>query len=420
MRALALPLPLPLPLPLRRLLALSLLLAGAACSRGGGSPLPAEFLIAAGDSTYWLLSAREGVRLRGSPIFLARFDDRFYEVYVADDDRSYRNAVIIGQRLYRRDLLTGDSVLVYEDRIISDIALRYARAHPDERPLAPEDDAAEEPETIATAELELLDLHGPYLSYEAHTDIDIFGEEDAHSVRRGVLDLRSGQPASLRSLFGKEVGDLLLRRGRGAFAAALDSVLAARGEPARRAARWIGEFEFDGTSFVLANAGRSPRVAFLVPGQRQRAGGLALPLPPLAVEPPSWWRDIEPTLPRAEGVDTDRWDHERYVVRARYSPGGDSVSLVLADTGRREWEAGVVAAPAHRIFWLDAPPIDSMQRRALARAFDEAALYSDDARVASAQRAPRRPAIVALTVSWPPAPNPPARDRPARHRRHAR
>ncbi|HVD06440.1 MAG TPA: hypothetical protein VNB89_10495, partial [Gemmatimonadaceae bacterium] len=35
---------------------------------------PAEFLVAAGDSTYWVRASAEGIRRRGSAIMLARYD----------------------------------------------------------------------------------------------------------------------------------------------------------------------------------------------------------------------------------------------------------------------------------------------------------------------------------------------------------
>src|SRR3712207_8117652 len=87
-----------------------------ACACGPAAPPPtAEFLVAAGDSTYWVRTDTTGVRVRGSPILLARYGGQFYEVYVTDDDRSFADATFVGQRVYRRDLVTGDSALVLED-----------------------------------------------------------------------------------------------------------------------------------------------------------------------------------------------------------------------------------------------------------------------------------------------------------------
>src|SRR5689334_14482050 len=80
-----------------------------------GSPPAADFVLAAGDSSFWVTSDHGTVRMRGAPLELARVDGRFYELYVEDDDRSFEDAVLVGQRVYRRDLISGDSLLVYED-----------------------------------------------------------------------------------------------------------------------------------------------------------------------------------------------------------------------------------------------------------------------------------------------------------------
>ena len=83
--------------------------------RAAPPPPRADFLIAAGDSTFWVTTGPKGVRVRGSPLVLARYDGKFYEVYVADEDHSYYDAVFTSQRIYRRDLMTGDSVAVFLD-----------------------------------------------------------------------------------------------------------------------------------------------------------------------------------------------------------------------------------------------------------------------------------------------------------------
>src|SRR3954468_5569471 len=87
-----------------------LILAGACTQRDGSStanaapPPNAEFLVATQDSTFWVSTAGAKLRARGAPLTLAQFDGKFYEVFLADDDRSYRDALLVGLRLYRRDL----------------------------------------------------------------------------------------------------------------------------------------------------------------------------------------------------------------------------------------------------------------------------------------------------------------------------
>ena len=53
-----------------------------------------------------------------------------------------------------------------------------------------DDDAAAEPRTAASAEVSLVDVHGPYLTYDARADIELAGGASRHSTRRAVVDLR--------------------------------------------------------------------------------------------------------------------------------------------------------------------------------------------------------------------------------------
>ena len=62
----------------------------------GARPPAADFVLSAGDSSFWVTSEGGAIRFRGAPLELARVDGRFYELYVADDDRSYEDAVLSG------------------------------------------------------------------------------------------------------------------------------------------------------------------------------------------------------------------------------------------------------------------------------------------------------------------------------------
>lgn len=338
------------------------------------------------DSTFWVTSDARGIRMRGAPLVLARDAGRFHEIYVADDDRSYYDAIFVGQRLFSRDLISGDSTELLSDGLVSDMANRFAREHPDERPLAPDEDGAEHPRTSAVAELRLLDLHGPYLSYEHLTDIDIRGGSNRHAAHGGVINLRTGSEVTVRDLFGAAEEARLLPLGEAAWRSARDSLLAAaggRGDAARAA---IDYFEFSAGSFTITEQDRVPQVQFTVPGSGGNAGGVTIPLPAHAVVPPDWWREVRDGLPLGTAAQ-HRWPRERFeLVARRDTAGGDRATLSLRD-GAREWPVGVVQGPVRRIHWLDAPALTREGRQALVRAFDEASLYSEQTRIVQAPRA---------------------------------
>jgi hypothetical protein len=359
-----------------------LLIAALAACGGDEVPVRAEFLMLAGDSTFWVKSAGAGIRTRGSPIQLARYAGSFYELYIGDDDRSFYDAVIVGQRIFRRDLISGDSMVVFEDSTIGAFHEWYAKEHPDDRRLAPNDEPADEPHASATSDVRILSHHGPYLSYEYRADGEIVGSESWHIARRGVIDLRTGRAASLRALVGDSAAGRVLALGRSQFEQAVDSVLASHDERARPAIRAIGDFEFDSGSFALVNVDRAPAIEFVVPGRRGDAEGLTLPLPPIQVPTPPWWSQVAEALPVGKHVseDEDRWIGEGYTVVARYE-GADRARVALIDTLGQEWAVGRVPGPAWRVYRLEAA-LDSSTRAALERAFDEAALYDEEARTA--------------------------------------
>src|SRR5688500_4641264 len=191
---------------------------------GEAAPPDVEFLVTAGDSTFWVSAADGRFRIRRAPLTVANVGGRFYELYVADDDRSYYDALLIGQRIYRRDLLTGDSLQVFDDIRVNGIARAYAAAHPTERPLEEDEDGSDDPHTVATSEAELLDVVGPLLSFAHHVDIDIANTEDTHLVRHGVIDLRDGSSASLQGVFGDTVARRIVAQGRAFYRIVIDSV----------------------------------------------------------------------------------------------------------------------------------------------------------------------------------------------------
>lgn len=266
---------------------------------GAAPPPVAEFIVSANDSSFWVKADAQGVQVRGVPLALAHFDGRYYEVYSADDDHSYAEALLDGEVVYRRDLLDDDSVVVFRDTVVPPIADAYAAAHPDEQPIGPDDDVDDDAPVSATAEVDVLDLVGQYMSYEYRTDVELPRREPRRSRRRGVLDLRNGHP--------------------------------------------VTRADVDAASI----------------------------------------RAVRDQLPdSASHTQTqDVWRHGAYRVVARYDSTGTQADLSLVSDDHT-WHIATVSTPVVRIDWLDRPSLDSAWRRALERAFNDAATYDQDKTVA--------------------------------------
>ena len=382
------------PLRALRLFAVAMLAAVACRDATPSVPVPppaAEFVLAAGDSAFWVTSGNGSVHVRGAPLELARVNGRFYEIYVADDDRSFEDAVLVGQRIYRRDLITGDSLLVYEDTIVPHLAQLYAKLHPDDVRIDPDDEGNDDPLWRATTTIDLADLHGAFLSYTLHADVERNDEPLWHTSRRGVLDLATGREASLTNVAGGDEVAVERRRAE-VVATTLDSVRTGgnRIDHARTEAL-LHSFRLDPRSFVLTTVDGQPAVAYALTGQGAGEAGHLLALPPIPLGAPAWWRDVASTFPisSSDGL-RDVWRNARYDVVVRYDSTGEAARLVIRDTTSREWVVGRVPSPAQRVFWLDQPPIDTIARRALGRAFDESALYDESVRSAALRVRPSR------------------------------
>ena len=200
--------------------AITLLLAGACALPPPPAP-DAEFLVSAGDQTYWVRSDRTGLRIRGSPLILARTGGRYYEVYVAELDRSFPRALFSGERVFRRELATGDSAVIFDDTAIVQMATDYRRRHPTAPILGPQDDPDDDIEVSAVGETDILNVMGPYVALEHRLSIEHADDHSEDDTTRVVIDLRSGKPVALdRMLRDSTVqeaageGGLAIRRWR--------------------------------------------------------------------------------------------------------------------------------------------------------------------------------------------------------------
>ena len=385
--------------PFATRLAFAALIAVLACGRSRPSTVPppphAEFVLSSGDSAYWVTIDGLGTRVRGVPIDLARVNGRFYELYVVDNDLSFAGADLVGQSVYRRDLRTGDSTLIFSDSLVPALAAQYARAHPDEHRLDPGEEPDEDVEIRATATLDIDAAHGPFASYSLHTDVERGAAPLWHVSRAGVIDLRSGGTATLADVVGGDITGVQRNRDR-ALKELTDSVRGSRDPVGQRAAAELQHYHVDPTSFSITTAAGGPAIVFALSGAGEGDAGHVLSLEPIGFPQPAWWIDVAGSLPM-RSADESRavWRHASYSVVARYDSAGGS-RLFIRDSTSREWAIAPISGDVARIYWLDEPALDGATRHALTRAFDEAASYGVDTKVAAL---PGTPLMLAARMS---------------------
>jgi hypothetical protein len=162
------------------------------CALPPPPPPAAEFLVSAGDQTYWVRSDNSGLRVRGSPLILARTGGRYYELFVGEVDRSFPKALLSGERVFRRDLATDDSTMIFEDTAIVHLAEQYHKQHPLAQALGPDDDPDDDVDITAVGETDILNVLGPYVALEHRLSIDRDDDHDQDDTTRTVIDLRTG------------------------------------------------------------------------------------------------------------------------------------------------------------------------------------------------------------------------------------
>jgi hypothetical protein len=174
------------------LVPLSVALLLGACTLPPPPPPTAEFLVSAGDQTYWVRSDNSGLRIRGSPLILARTGGRYYEIFVSEIDRSFPKALFSGERVFRRELATGDSAVIYEDTTIVQMSDAYHLQHPRAQLLRPEDDPDDDVDISAVGETDVLNVLGPYVALEHRVSIERSDDSSDDDTTRAVIDLRNG------------------------------------------------------------------------------------------------------------------------------------------------------------------------------------------------------------------------------------
>src|SRR3954471_13320150 len=183
-----------------RYTALTITALAGACALPPPPPPAAEFLVSAGDQTYWVRSDNSGVKIRGSPLILARSAGRYYEIFVSEIDRSFPRALLSGERVFRRELASGDSTIIFDDTAIVKMSEDYHRRHPRAPLLRPDDDPEDNVDVTAVGETDILNVLGPYVAIEHRLSVDRNDDHDQDDTTRTVIDLRDGRTVAFEHM----------------------------------------------------------------------------------------------------------------------------------------------------------------------------------------------------------------------------
>jgi hypothetical protein len=138
------------------------------------------------------------VTARNSPLILTNANNRFYEVYVGEETRSYGDAVFTREPLYSRDVLTGREKLLWKEGKVAAWEKDYLKENP-KAELLDDDEDADDVSTSATGQSDILAVIGPYVLYDRWVMLE---REDFHQAdsSREAIDIRSGEAVSLNAV----------------------------------------------------------------------------------------------------------------------------------------------------------------------------------------------------------------------------
>lgn len=143
-------------------------------------------------------SGPRGVNARTSPLILTTANNRFYEVYVGEETRSYGDAVFTREPIYSRDLLSGRERTLWKEGKVAAWEKDYLKQNPQARLLS-DDEESDDVSVSATGQSDILAVIGPYVLYDRWVMLERNDYHQADSSRE-ALDIRSGQPVSLNAV----------------------------------------------------------------------------------------------------------------------------------------------------------------------------------------------------------------------------
>jgi hypothetical protein len=95
--------------------------------------------------------------------------------------------------VFRRELATGDSTVIYDDTTIVQMSDAYHQQHPRARLLRPDDDPDDDVDISAVGETDVLNVLGPYVALEHRVSIERADDTGGDDTTRAVIDLRNGK-----------------------------------------------------------------------------------------------------------------------------------------------------------------------------------------------------------------------------------
>ena len=317
-------------------------------------------------------------------MLIATLNGRLIEIYVADEAINFADATFLVNRVYRRDLVSGDSTLVFADSAGLRDAMTYLRSHPNAQRLDDDEPATEGARAFESAITPTVVI-GTTIGLEVHDDHRV-GELGTHDSYRATVDLLTGRRLSLAGILSPVQAAATIGTARQNLVAAV--VLAGRREGAvgKAASRAIAALPFDSLSFSLTRSGDSLAVQFLAHDEQvidEVRDTHRFALEPVPVPPPAWWVAARRALPLLLPDSSTRFDVGTVSLIVTYD--ADDVAVVAARTGTTTRAVTRMRGPLRRVITVGdslIAPRDQW-RRALERAFSESGYYSEQVRAAS-------------------------------------
>ena len=377
------------------LLLLPLLLPVLACTptaRSTARPA-AEFLVVSDDSTAWVRTSADTVVVKRAPMLLATLDGRLIEIYVAEDPVAFSEATFLVTRVFRRDLVSGDSTQVFADSTVLREALAYVQEHPVDEQLDDDEPAAPGARSLE-ASITPMEVVGSTLGLEVHVDRAV-GELGTHDTYRATVDMHNGLRLRLADVVPTAGAAATVQQARQSLTAAV--VLAGRrdGPVGKAASRALAALTFDSLSFTLTRVGDSLAAQFLAHDEQvidEARDTHRFSLEPVVVPTPSWWSSARSTLPRPLSDSSARVELGTLALDVAYD--SKEVALIAARTTAGPRPVTRMRGPVRRVISIGDAMIQpaGQWRGALERAFSESGYYSDQVRAASLRGRARPPA----------------------------